>query len=267
MEYSIEFNPKFNHKEDVQEYSIKFTGDYVSLRKFLEIMKAQEPDKRIKIKFPSEYAADLDPMLLSPYSQMILLEVPYELTYEPNMEIINKIKEYNIKFFLDLFVCDWCTLRGVVDLGVSDVKVSGELGFDLEEVHDYLQECGVRVRVCPDVAQSPWEVTPLPPHMYFYVRPEDIDAYAPFIDVLYFNHENQIVIYEVYAIRKQWFGDLRGIIGTFFDEPLDNRAVLPIYGENRINCKMRCKYGRGCHKCSTINHFSEVLTENGLFIS
>jgi len=85
-----------------------------------------------------------------------------------------------------------------------------------------------------------------------YIRPEDIDTYAEFIEHFEFDADNSLqkehTLYHVYAENKNWPGNLNLLL-TYLNMDVDNRGfeVIPveegdtkIFAHRRVNCGQRC---------------------------
>ena len=73
------------------------------------------------------------------------------------------------------------------------------------------------------------------------------------------------VYYKIYAIDKEWYGDLKEfLIG--WNSNLDNRFIIPQFAEARLNCKKRCLKGHPCHVCERIIDISKKLKEGKVIV-
>ena len=169
--------------------------------------------------------------------------------YEERLaDTISDMKAEGLDFFFATRVADWSTLIGLMDMGVSDVYIVEDLGFQLAEIAPITEKAEVNVRVFANVCQTPWARGDR--MKSFFIRPEDVDTYSQWVDVIEFfgDVSREDVYYRIYAIDKRWFGDLREIImGMNFS--LDSRYIVPQFGEVRGKCGLKCLRGARCRIC------------------
>ena len=181
-------------------------------------------------------------------------------------EILSKYK--NPKFFFNTHINLWDTLYGYVNLGVTDVYIVEGLGFELEEIKNFLEdfENKPQIRVFPNIAQSSFDG--IDGLNKFWIRPEDTKYYEEYVDVYEFYGEDnkQKIYYDIYFKDKEWFGPLNEIIQGL-DSDINNTTIVPRFGINRINCRQRCVKGKHCHMCKTIETLADHFREVGLRVT
>lgn len=181
---------------------------------------------------------------------------------------IDKLRKTNLPFFFNEYIDRWDILEGYLNLGVTDVYIVNELGFELDKVYEIAHKHDAKVRVFPNIAQSSWFLTP--DLKKFFIRPEDIEDYEKYVDVFEIFEAQEPVIaetlYKVYAMDKQWFGRLEEIIGDFHAD-LDGRFLHPRWVERRVKCGKKCLKGSMCDMCSTIAGLGESLEKVGIIVS
>ena len=169
-------------------------------------------------------------------------------------------------------------LDGYLNLGVSDVYIVNELGFELDKVYDIVHDHNAKVRVFPNIAQSAWTYTP--DLKKFFIRPEDIKDYEKYVDVfeIFEGYVDGLEVYEiaepiiaetlyrVYAIDTQWYGKLEEIIANFHAN-LDGRFLHPRWVDRRVRCGKKCLKGSMCDMCNTIAGLGESLEKAGIIVS
>lgn len=165
------------------------------------------------------------------------------------------------RYFFSTFVRDWDTLIGYANLNPCSIYISEDLGFDLVKVAETLHSRGIEVRCFANVAQSAWSESEA--LKKFFIRPEDVDTYSPFVDVIEFFmiavEQRQSTLYKIYAIDKKWFGKLNEIIGDFNSE-IDSRYILqPYFAEKRTRCGKACLKGSRCQLCEAMERSSELV--------
>ena len=185
--------------------------------------------------------------------------IAVKISQEQRAGII-ELYETHIPFFFDTFVGNWDTLMSYIKLNVSDVYIVNELGFELANVSKVCKENKVNIRVFPNIAQTSNRIDNIDKLKSFFIRPDDIEVYEPYVDICeFFGPLNrQSVLYEIYK-NKKWIGDLQELI-IGFDFSLPSKTIIPLFGEERINCRKRCYYGQ-CIICDKIRVISEQLRE------
>lgn len=183
-----------------------------------------------------------------------------------DIEFIKELEVAKIPYFFSKFANNWDTFNGLIKMNVSDIYVVEDLGFNLDICAEKAHAAAISIRVFPNIAQSQWKYTE--DIKKFFIRPEDIDQYEPYIDTIEFisdeNYQDE-VLYDVYAIKKEWFGPLKEIIRDFNNE-LDSRYVVPRFAENRIKCGKRCAKNSSCSICETIEHLSNTLKDKEILV-
>jgi hypothetical protein len=178
---------------------------------------------------------------------------------------IEYLSQKRIPFFYKDNINNWDTLVGMLELGVSDVYIVEDLGFDIINVAERVHSYNAQVRVFPNVAQSAWKNTPA--IKKFFIRPEDMPLYEGLVDVCEFFGKSRdfSVYYKIYAVDKEWFGLLDEII-IGFDGNLDGRYIIPNFGECRVKCGKKCVQRGKCQICDRIDHLSKNLEASGFYI-
>ena len=184
--------------------------------------------------------------------------------------------EGSIKFFQELGVpfylmreqiCSMDEFVSFCDLGVSDVIISGSLAFQMERLGHMARIKNVKLRMIPDVAQ--YDFASFHHVSYneercltsFWVRPEDLMDYAPYISMIDFiDPEKEAVSYDVYFIDREWVGQLKYLIRGFEHELNSKFVPKDIgFGKERLNCERKCLH-YACHNCSRV-YVIATLTE------
>ena len=140
------------------------------------------------------------------------------------------------------------------------------MGFDLIAVSEYCHSLGVLVRVVPNISSqfiSMYGLSIAEHIKTFFIRPEDIYIYEPYIDIceLQGSPDRYSVIYEIYKSGR-WQGQLNDIIGGF-DEETNNANIYPSFGKYRLSCKHICMYEK-CNLCKEIQSIANELEDKGL---
>lgn len=187
-----------------------------------------------------------------------------------NINKLKSLQELEIPYFFNTYIDRWDLLYGLLQLGVSDIYITNELGFELDKVSEAVHKYNCKVRVFPNVAQSAWFDTP--DLKKFFIRPEDVQDYLPYVDVFEFfeaedsNSSVGAIFYKIYAKDKQWYGRLKEIISNFNSE-LDGRFTHPLWISRRIKCGKKCLKGSRCDMCNTIAALGETLEKVGVTVT
>lgn len=182
-----------------------------------------------------------------------------------NEKIKDLLSNLQIPFFFDWIITDWDELLGYIQLGVSDVYIGNNLGFELDKVAEVAHQNNVQIRVFPNVAQSSWKETS--GLKKFFIRPEDVTFYSDYVDVFEFwgaDLKKQEIFYKIYS-KQEWFGSLNEIIYEL-NEELDSRYIIPRFAEKRVRCKKECLKGGKCQICDRIKELSHTLEEAHIIV-
>ena len=258
MNYCLNYNATTQHVaciNEADEWLIEYNPKDATLMEFLD---KYSDDKRINIYFKElvdlQFLIDLSKKFDNIYFKLTLDYLP----------IIKKEKP-DIKYFFDTEASDWDTFIGLLYKGVTDIYIVESLGFELDKAAAAAHKENVKIRVYPNIAQSSWPG--LSSIKKFFIRPEDMDIYANYVDTIeFYNVDKQIdVYYKVYAKDKKWFGPLREII-LDFNSDIDNKYVIPRFAEKRISCGKNCLKGGLCSRCNRISELSHSLEQSQLIV-
>ncbi|MCM1324775.1 MAG: hypothetical protein NC218_11705 [Acetobacter sp.] len=137
----------------------------------------------------------------------------------------------------------------LVEWGVSDILIDGPLGFQMDAINSKKENVLIRVRP----QESPNAAICLGDNENsFFIRPEDVDTYAPYVDILEIfsdNKEQEEVIYNIYK-RKYFKNDL-SILVKQLKVSVPNPFIKTDFAEKRLNCGQACKGARSssCRRC------------------
>ena len=258
MKYCLQYSNQCKSLKEADEVTIKYIEDK-GLVKFLENHKHQrvnlsiagstlpQPELRKLIAMKKEYSA-----------------YRFAVAFEGNRfdpEVLEQLRENNIPFYCS-FRCDnWETFNYYIKLGVSDINVSGALAFELPKVKRVLEKnkANIQIRITPNYCTNTLGWTN---HLIgFFVRPEDIDLYAEYVDILdFYGIENQDTFYNMYAKTKRFLGNLNTCIYNL-DMDIDNKAMTSLFGDRRRACGRECLSGGRCHRCYDLYKLQEIYRE------
>lgn len=273
MQYCIPFFIKSKYSKDVNELSIRVTDE--SDIKLLPNFIQDHPNQRIIIKIMSEDFWEKNK--LASIKERLLKLNNYAFCMSKDIDFYKK-REFaayfqNLPFFFEEGANTWDILRGMLSMGVSDIYVTEELGFELNKVSEVVHSFDVKIRCYPNIAQSSW--SGYDPKYCFWIRPEDVSIYSEYVDVLEFWTNKSFdatkvdTLYEIYSKDQKWLGDLSTlIIGLSSSEyHIDSRRLIELWGLNRVKCKKKCAKGEKCHICPYCLALAKTLEENNLVLT
>ena len=182
---------------------------------------------------------------------------------------VAELKEKEVPFFFNTYCDKWELLYWLIELGVSDVYVTDQLAFDIVDVKKICEKASVNVRIIPNSAQSLYETNKL---RTFFIRPEDLDDYDPYVDICEFyninkdNPKSQEILYKIYKYDKRWAGDLGEIIYGLQGIELNSQFLHPSWVRRRIKCGKKCLRGDGCNMCEIMYGLMQSLRDAGVAV-
>lgn len=182
--------------------------------------------------------------------------------YDPEQAIF--LKQAKISWFSRTVATNWDQFYVLAKSGATDIYISGYLGFCLNEVRAAARNfSNVVIRNIPNLAIAD---SPYTKEIYqFFIRPEDIDKYAQYIDVFEFYEFTDTaadVLYRAYGINKRWYGELREIIVNIENLDINNKH-LPERFSSRAICKKKCYK---CNLCDILYETSKKLRDLNILI-
>lgn len=267
MKYCIKYRRDLKCKDEADELSIIYDRADTTLFRFLKKYK----DKRINIfiEDPADFIDHNDIKRFESFEQEIdTINYAFVL---PDCRTLNSKNLYKMiknrlskaLVYFNTRVNNWDVLMGLVsNYEISDIYITEDLGFELPFVKSFLEPYGIRIRCFANVCQSQWEGTQ--PFKTFFIRPEDVDTYEPYIDVLEFFYvriDQQNVFLRIYSQEKKWSGNLAEIIFSFYEEDVDNRCILPEFAEKRLSCSRKCYRGEKCLFCHRALGLAKAMTK------
>lgn len=267
MKYCVNYRKNFKYNNVIDEITITYHRKDTTLLEFLQTFSSDKRRVNIYIRDEEDF---INNDCITFFKTLVIEhpEVNFALKLKGVSQVYDIIKEtgVNIPFFFETVVRDWETLHGLMNLNPTDMYIIEALCFELKDVAKILHNKDIKIRTFANVGQSAWKYTPA--LKKFFIRPEDVETYEPYIDTLeFFGRENSIeTYYKIYAIDKKWFGKLNEVI-LDLDTNIDSRFLLPSFAERRLNCGRRCLKGRPCRICEATEQLSAILEDNGLAFS
>ena len=259
MKYCMNYNQitfKNKYIQEADEWTITYQPSDNTLLEFLEINK----DRRINIFIPGE---------LEDYSLFNEICKKYSNVY---LKLNNQLAEVpeglspDARFFFDIKTTNWNLALKQINAGVTDLCIAADLGFDLERLNQVVDREKVQIRAIPNLAQSLWEEQD--GLLKFFIRPEDVDFYNDYIDILeFYDVDNRLdTYYKIYAKDKKWYGDLSEIIIGLNGDKLDNKYMIDGFADIRVRCEQNCLKGGKCRKCYRIRDLANTLEKADLIL-
>ena len=179
-------------------------------------------------------------------------------------EIINASQKLTMKFFTGLLVSNFDQLHYLCNLGVSQVYLVEDMGFDLVRAKRICSQYGVQIRIFPNVVQR--SIKQGPALKGFFIRPEDLNEYHDCVDTVEFwgPLDKQSLLLKFYS-NGTWAGRLDEII-IDFDQPIESQYVHSSFGKIRKECNKRCLKGEKCDICNEIIDIAILLKEKNITI-
>ncbi len=267
MKYCINYSNKSHIIDKVDEILIRYDKNKI-LELFTQFIPAHL-NQRIIVQLIEEDNIDTIvnnlKKIISIYNENKDIKFDIQLPFY-NQKFIEELKDTNLKYFFKAAANSWDKFTGLISQNVSDIYITDELAFELDKVAEIAHKNNIKVRIYPNVAQSRWDK--LSDILKFFIRPEDIEMYEPYIDVceFYGDKAQQIdTYYKIYQEDKKWFGDLQEII-IGLDSKIDSRYIIPRFAEKRIKCGKDCLKGGKCEMCKRILDLSEQLENAHLIV-
>lgn len=177
-----------------------------------------------------------------------------------NFQDLRKLKAKGYNVYLDLPVSDWETFNNLKNIGVSDIYIDGALGFQMEKIGKAKGK--IKIRVTPHMSpNAQWSSSDN--ENSFYIRPEDIDNYSKYVDILDFRDNSkdaEETLFNIYK-RKIFPFDLNNLIRQL-NLPTNNIYIANSFCSNRLNCGQRCQEPDiSCHLCRNAILISNKMNE------
>lgn len=245
--------------KDAKQIHIIYHEESKNFEKFIETN--QEKHIYIELKLADFTSSALKRVSSLKEFNNWTLQIPVDMILDKDRKVdnikFNAIKECCNQYMFTDLIGNWEVLQFILALKPAEVRITNILGFCLRDVQKVCKDVGIRV--IANQAQTAWEDSPN--LTKFFIRPEDIDVYEPFVSGFDFVGDSPIqdVCFKVYN-KGYWSGDLQELI-IGFDESLDSRMVIQQFGEYRLDCKKRCICGSRCHLCQRVKVLSQKLEE------
>lgn len=258
MKYNLPFYVGNPYLDLVDEISIRYDAEYEpSLIDFLDEHKNQRVVLRIAAnnKLTDENYKFLQTIVKQYAEGMVVLR------FESLDDVGTK---YGLPHFFYYHCTDIEQVLTLQNMGVTDVYITGNLCYQLDTLRQ-LVTCNIRVY--PNIAQSSIEQSN--PYTKFFIRPEDVKVYEPYIDYLEF-YTDDIVraaeLYNIYYMQKGFIGRLELIITGFPAFKVHNECIEQGLAYERLHCHKTCSYWSKCKLCEKYFDLAQVAYNNQYII-
>lgn len=174
-----------------------------------------------------------------------------------NLNLAKECHIHGIKFYWAYPIFTWYELQGLIKLNPCYLLLNAPMSFSLAKVKE---KTDIFIRLCPNLAYDAY--IPRENGIYgTWIRPEDVDTYGEWVDVLEFITDDlgkESTLLHIYKENKNWPGNLNLLL-TNFNVNVDNRAIPEEIGKYRANCGQRCMVSNSCHFCETAIKFSNAI--------
>ena len=256
MKFAIKFYQGCRTLQKADEIIIKYNEKSASL---IDFVQKWEEHQRIIVDI-TELETPIEECLTI-FEEARKLHKEFAVLLSYNQDYVD-LAEMNIPFFFIEGVSCFDDLANQIQLGVSDVYIINELGFNLEKISELCHKNNVQVRVYPNVAQSGSKLN-MNTFQQFYIRPDAVQLYEEFVDVFEFFGplDRQPVLYDIYY-DERWLGNLNEVI-LGLNKVVNNQTIMPYFDTSRIRCNKRCNFGK-CDICGAVENLGKALEEKGV---
>lgn len=247
MNFAVKYNPKFRHFDTVDEVVV--TPAQVD-KKFFDLVPASA---KILLNLHRYISKDIEEIFIT-YNELkekydkIIMQI--NLSAPSAKDFMNIFKEKEIPYMFLNYCRTIDQVYAMSMLKAKEVYIVEELGFYLNELQYFRDTFNVKLRIFPDIAQcADFTHDIVPAITKFWVRPEDLIFYQPYIDTieLYREDDRLSVVYEFYK-QRMYKDKLNILILDAPDLDINGNTLDPRFGNMRINCGKRCQTRR-CNLC------------------
>lgn len=174
---------------------------------------------------------------------------------------LRELLHRGIPAYLDFPVADWEMFDNLVNIGITDILIDGPLGFQMDQINKRKGNIKIRVRPHASVNAS---LSFASNEDTFFIRPEDVDTYSAFVDILEItgeDSEKEETIFNIYK-RKSFNQSLSFLIKQL-NISVANPYLTSEFAKNRLNCGQVCKRCPGrCQKCKTLIDITNFVVKD-----
>ena len=198
----------------------------------------------IIIYITKEEQETVDWAMLKSYHEILSMTIAIEDTFFAPI-----VQQNGFKWFWSYPVSTFWELRGLLDLGVSQVLVDAPIFFEMPTVYEW---CKGKAEIRCIANQCYNKYMPRKDGVCgVYIRPEDIPYYEPFVSHIEFITETltqERAYIRIYKDQGLWPGNLNILLPNFGID-VDNRGFDATFGKRRLTCRQRCQSTGRCRYC------------------
>ena len=226
MKYCLKYTNICTKLHKADEISIKYIEDK-GLVDFMEKFSSQRIILRVD---PANFSHNEVRKLIAIRKQYPEYRFTVGLAYA-DPTLIPWFQQENIPFYIAAPCKSWEEFHWLMEQGVSDIDISGPLAFEIGNVNRVLNSLSrkVVVRATPNKVANLEHYTDT--LVGFYIRPEDV---------------------------RYVYGNLNQCIYGF-QEQVDNKGLITLFGERRKNCGRQCLRDGRCRRCYTLADISKSM--------
>ena len=266
MNFAIPFTRKFDH---FNQSNVEININYKPKVRQLEDFIIKYSQKRINLIFNSwgDFDQGRDPDLIQAFRQKyptcnLVMRLP---SYSSQIQTL--LSQKRLPHYYFILANKWDILNGLLETSVTDIYITEDLCFSMDIVKQKCKEKNKRIRTFCDVCQTSWPQSNS--LRTFFIRPEDINLYNKYIDVVEFfnaehNKDSLNILYDLYNNGKRWAGPLKEIIKGF-KEDTNSYYLIPYFGSKRLNCNKRCNVS-SCSFCVQLSSLAKTLKQHQIGI-
>lgn len=195
--------------------------------------------------------------LITKYPQLRL--VFYQLTDLYNYIETEPDKAHG-NYYFNYPADNYNMLNTLLQIGVSDIVLDEPLVFDIERVRNYIfnktSNQDLRIHIRPYLGKPGWMPEKESIIHHFWVLPQDIDLYEPYVDVVdlfAISGAREAKLIEDYCIKHETETVLGALVENRCVEDLKMPAAMITEDLvlDRLDCRQICMstYPQRCHKC------------------
>lgn len=258
MKSCIEWRKNFPYLDQINQFNITFKDKPAELLYFLD---KYAKTQRVNIICDKQIRKDDIELIAALYQKGYNIAASLE---EADADYIKILKEFNVPFYLQLHVNSWDALQYCINLGVSDVFITEEMGFDLKRIVKLTRPANIQIRCYANISQIQYPYAENDGLKGFYIRPEDWREYSEYVDVIEFykSVDIQKVLYEAYFIAKEWDGPLKEIIKGLKNSVNNYYLLTDEFAKRRIQCRKKCIKGEKCQLCERLVSLANTIEQS-----
>ena len=216
------------------------------------------PDKTIILDIPTEEFENVN------INEILMYSEKFSNFYA----CIHKLEHFlifannNINWYWAYPITSFFELRAILKLQPSQILLAAPLTFSLPQVKKLCSD--IKIRAVANSAVPKYLIV----SMYkdnvagFWIRPEDVDTYAQYIDTIEFDvnygdYKKEAILLDVYKSRS-WPGNINLLIDNL-NRNISNIAIPNDFAEKRIACGQACMVNGVCKYCNNALKVAEDI--------